>query len=42
MAVMLGESVLFKGLLIQNDYYKVSMFADDTVIFTNGNLSQFK
>ena len=42
MALMLRQSCLYKGLIIKKHYFKVSLFADDTVIYLNGNSSQFK
>ena len=42
MALMLRQSCLYKGLIIEMHCFKVSLFADDTVIYLNGNPSQFK
>ena len=39
MAPMLRQSCLHRGLIIEKHYFKVSLFADDTVIYLNGNLS---
>ena len=42
MALLLRQSRLRKGLVIDKHCFKVSLFADDTVVFLNSNLSQFK
>jgi len=39
---MLQQSKLYKGLTIREKCIKVALFADDTVVYTNGNRSQFK
>ena len=42
LAILFRQSISYKGLTIQNYCFKVSLFADDTVIYLNGNSSQFK
>ena len=42
MALWLRQSCLYKGLIIEKHRLKVFLFADDTVIYLNGNPSQFK
>ena len=39
---MLRQSTLYHGLQIGNELLKVSLFADDTVIYLNDSPSQFK
>ena len=39
---MLRQSRLYKGLVIEKPCFIVSLFADDTVVYLNSNLSQFK
>ena len=41
MALLLRQSRLYKGLVIEKHCFKVSLFADDTVVYLNSNLSQF-
>ena len=41
LAILFRQSISHKGLTIQNHCLKY-LFADDTVIFLNGNSSQFK
>ena len=42
MALLLRQSCLYKGLVIEKHCFKVCLFADDTVVYLNSNLSQFK
>ena len=42
MALMLRQSCLYKGLIIEKHCFKVFLSADDTVFYLNGNPSQFK
>ena len=42
LAIFFRQNISYKGLTIQNHCFKVSLFADDTVIYLNGNSSQFK
>ena len=42
MALLLRQSRLYKGLVIEKHCFKVSLFADDTVVYLNSNLPQFK
>ena len=42
LAILFRQSISYKGLTIQNHCFKVSLFADDTAIYLNGNSSQFK
>ena len=42
LAVMLRQSKDYQGFEIKHQCFKVSLFADDTVIYLNGNSSQFK
>ena len=42
LAAMLRQSKDYQGFEIEHYYFKVSLFADDTVIYLNGNSSQFK
>ena len=39
---MLLQSKDYQGFEIEHHCFKVSLFADDTVIYLNGNSSQFK
>ena len=39
LAILFRQSISYKGLAIQNHCFKVSLFADDTVIYLNGNSS---
>ena len=39
---MLRQSKDYQGFEIEDYCFKVSLFADDTVIYLNGNSSQFK
>ena len=39
---MLRQSKDYRGFEIEHQYFKVSLFADETVIYLNGNSSQFK
>ena len=41
LAVMLRHSEQYQGFEIERHRFKVSLFADDTVIYLNGNPSQF-
>ena len=42
MALLLRQSCLHKGFIIEKHCFKVSLFADDTVIYLNDYPSQFK
>ena len=42
LAVVLRQSKAYQGYEIEHHCFKVSLFADDTVIYLNGNSSQFK
>ena len=42
MVLLLRQSRLYEGLVIEKRCFKVSLFADDTVVYLNSNLSQFK
>ena len=42
LAILFRRSNLYKGLTIQSHCFKVSLFADDTVIYLKDNPSQFK
>ena len=42
LAAMLRRSKDCQGFEIEHNCFKVSLFADDTVIYLNGNFSQFK
>ena len=42
LAAMLRQSKDYQGFKIENHCFKVSLFADDTVNYLNGNSSQFK
>ena len=42
LAAMLRQSKVYQGFEIQHHCFKVSLFADDTVIYFNGNSSRFK
>ena len=42
LAVMLRQSTLYHGLQIGTELLKVSLFADDTVIYLNDSPSQFE
>ena len=42
LAAMLRQSKDYQGFEIEHHCFKVSLFADDTVIYLNGNSSQFK
>ena len=42
MALLLRQSRLYKGLVIEKHCFKVTLFADDTVVYLISNLSQFK
>ena len=42
LAVMLRQSKDYQGFEIEHHCFKGSLFADDTVIYLNGNSSQFK
>ena len=42
LAILFRQSISYKELTIQNHCFKVSLFADDTVIYLNGKSSQFK
>ena len=39
---MLRQSKDYQGFEIEHQCFKVSLFADDTAIYLNGNSSQFK
>ena len=39
---MLRQNVLYHGLQIGSELLKVSLFADDTVIYLNDSPSQFE
>ena len=41
LALLLRQSQVYKGLTIEKHCLKVFLFADDTVIYLNGNPSQF-
>ena len=40
--IQLIQSRLYEGLVIEKHCFKVSLFADDTVVYLNSNVSQFK
>ena len=42
LAIMLRQSTFYHGLQIGNELLKVSLFADDTVIYFNDSPSKFK
>ena len=42
LAIMLRQSTLYHGLRIGTEILKVSLFADDTVIYLNDSPSQFE
>ena len=42
LAILFRQSISYKGLTFQNHCFKISLFADDTQIYLNGNPSQFK
>ena len=42
LAEMLRQSKDYQGFKIEHHCFKVSLFADDTVVYLNGNSSQFK
>ena len=42
LAITLRQSTLYHGLQIGTELLKVSLFADDTVIYLNDSPSQFK
>ena len=38
---MLRQSRLFKGIILNKQTFKISLFVDDVAIFLNGNALQF-
>ena len=42
MALLLRQCRLYKSLVVEKHGFKVSLFADDTVVYLNSNLYQFK